>query len=531
MVAGCGKRETPVAEATAKRTLLLGNGAEPADLDPPVASAYTDMNVLNALFEGLTFIDERTSLPVPAAAERWETSADGLTWTFHLRANGSWSNGEPVVADDFVQSFRRVVSPKMAFENASYLFALKNAEAINSGRLKDLAALGCRATDTHTLVLTLERPTPTLPQLAALTPWFPINPRALQRFDALQMRGTDWTRPGNLVSNGAFQLKEWTPNARIVVQKNPHYWDAANTTLEEIRFFPIENPDAEEHAFRAGQLHLTFTLPVPRIASWRKQQPEELRIDPFLQTVFVMFNAKRPPFDDVRVRRAFALAIDREAIARAALGGTYPPAFAATPPHTGGFTAESRASHDVEQARALLRAAGHANGAGLAGLSLDVRNTEPQPVVAEALQAMWRQALGVEVSIAPHEQKTWLQNQRTLNYSLSTYSWVGDFPDPITFLGLFTGDNGNNWTGWSDASYDKLIADAAVATDPAQRNALFQKAEAALQEATPLTPVYHGVQTYLIRPEVHGWEPALLGFHRYQHVRLEETSRTSNIEH
>jgi oligopeptide transport system substrate-binding protein len=517
---GCVKHDAPVVAATASATLLLGNGAEPADFDPPVATAYTDMNILNALFEGLTFIDERTSQPVPAAAERWETSADGLTWTFHLRGAAAWSNGEPVVADDFVQSFRRVVSPKMAFENASYLFALKNAEALNSGRLSDLAALGCAAPDAHTLVLTLERPTPTLPLLTALTPWFPINPRVLERFDAMRSRGTPWTRAGNLVGNGAFLLKEWTPNSRVVVVKNPHYWDAAHTELNELQFFPIENPDAEERAFRAGQLHLTFTLPVTRIAGWREQNPAELRVDPFLQTVFVMFNAKRKPFDDPRVRRAFALAIDRATIAKAALGGVYPPAYAATPPNTGGFTAEARAGYDVAQARALLREAGHADGRGLTGLSLDVRNAEPQPVVAEALQAMWRDALGIEVAILPHEQKTWLQNQRTLNYTLSTYSWVGDFPDPSTFLGLFTSENGNNWTGWSDPAYDRIIATAAVTSAAEERNRLFQQAESLLLAQSPLTPVYHGVQTYLIRPEVHDWQPALLGFHRYQRVRL-----------
>jgi oligopeptide transport system substrate-binding protein len=518
---GCAKRGTSVADATATQTLLIGNGAEPADLDPPVATAYTDMNILNALFEGLTYIDEQTAKPVPAVAERWEPSADGLTWTFHLRADATWSNGDPLVADDFVQAFRRVVSPKLAFENASYLFPLKNAEAINNGKLSDLTALGCVAPDSHTLVLTLEHPTPHLPLLAALTPWFPINPRILRQFDALGSRGTAWTRAGNLVGNGAFQLTEWTANSRIVVTRNPHYWNATQTTLERVIFFPTDNPDAEEHAFRAGQLHATSTLPVAKIAGWRAQDPQRLRIDPFLQTVFIEFNSRRPPFNDARVRQAFALAVDREALSRAALGGTYPPAFAATPPNTGGYTARARAEFDVAKARALLAAAGHAGGAGLPALTLQVRNDPTQPVVAEALQAMWQRALGVQVAINPMEQKTWLQNQRTANYTLSTYAWVGDFPDPITFLGLFTSDNGNNWTGWSDSKYDALIASANSATDAAQRSETLQRAEALLLDATPLTPIYHGVQTYLLQPSVTHWVPAPLGFRRYQQVQLQ----------
>jgi oligopeptide transport system substrate-binding protein len=520
-LAGCVRRESPVAAGNRTHTLLLGNGAEPADLDPPIATAMTEMNTIMALFEGLTFIDETTTRPVPAAAERWEASPDGLTWTFHLRADGIWSNGDPVVADDFVQSFRRTVSPALALENASYLFPLKNAEAINSGKIADATQLGCTAPDPHTLVLTLEQPTPHLPLLTALTPWYPINPRVLQKFDAMKRRGTAWTRPGNLVGNGAFTLAEWMPNARIVVVKNPRFRDAATNKLERIVFFPVESPDVEERDFRAGQLHVTYTLPTGKVAAWQSRNPAQLRVDPFLQTIFVAFNTKRPPFDDVRVRRAFALAMDRDTISRTVLGGSRPPAHSATPPNTGGYTAHARVDTDFDQARELLAAAGHARGAGLPALELQVRNDEIQPRVAEALQAMWQRELGIKVSIAPAEQKTWLQNQRTLNYTLSTYSWIGDYADPLTFLSLFASNNGNNWTGWADAHYDALINEASVAMDPARRTEALQQAEAALLAASPATPLYHGAQTYLIQPSVKRWVPSLLGNRRYQTIELQ----------
>ncbi len=525
--ASCAKRSSPAETASQSQTLLLGNGAEPADLDPPTASAYTDMNVIMALFEGLTFIDEKSAEPVPAAAESWDTSPDGLTWTFHLRPTAVWSNGEPLVADDFVQSFRRVISPALALENASYLFALKNAEAINGGKIKDPTQLGATASDPHTLVLTLERPTPHLALLTALTPWYPINPRVLEKYGALHRRSTAWTRAGNLVGNGAFTLVEWAPNSRIVVKKNPRYWNAAQTTLERIEFFPIDNPETEERNFRAGQLHVTHSLPVTKVDAWRKRDAARLRLDPFLQTVFVMFNAKQPPFDDVRVRQAFALAIDREAISRTALAGGRPPAYAATPPNTGGFTARTGAGYDVEEAKKLLAAAGHAGGQGLPPLAIQVRNDEIQPTVAEALQSMWQRALGVQVGIVPLEQKTWLQNQRTLNYTLSTYSWVGDFPDPITFLGNFASTNGNNWTGWANAPYDTLVDEASVVADSTHRQELFQQAEALLATEVPLTPVYHGAQTYLIQPSVENWVPTPLGSRRYQLVRLVSESRAA----
>ncbi len=528
---GCGRRSNPAAVAVASQTLLLGNGAEPADLDPPAVTAFTDMNIINALFEGLTFIDEETTKPVPAAAERWEVSGDGLTWTFHLRPNAVWSNGDPVVADDFVQSFRRTVSPALAMGNASYLFALKNAEAIASSKLADVTALGCSAPDPHTLVLTLEKPTPHLPLLTALTPWFPIDPRVLNAFGGMQRRGTAWTHPGNLVGNGPFVLLEWTPNARLVVGKNTRYWDVAATTLERIEFRPIENPDAEERAFRSGQLHVTFTLPVTKVPAWRERDPAKLRVDPFLQTTFVAFNTRRPPFDDPRVRRAFALTIDREALARAALRGSRPAAFAATPPGTGGYTAKARAGFDLAEARKLLAAAGHENGAGLGTPTLQVRNDEIQPTVAEALQAMWQNALGVRVNIAPMEQKTWLQNQASSDYDLSTYSWVGDFPDPLTFLGLFTSTNGNNWTGWREPRYDAWIEEASTSGDATLRSERFQLAEALLLEASPVTPLYHGAQTYLIAPEVKNWVPALLGTRRYQRVRLDVPSGSTKVQH
>lgn len=525
---GCARKSTSASSAVAAKSLLVGNGAEPTDLDPPVTTAFTDMNIIMSLFEGLTFIDEQSTKPVPAAAERWETTPDGLTWTFHLRPNARWSNGEPVTADDFVQSFRRTVSPAMGLENASYLFPLKNAEAINAKKpvaplpshLATPEGLGCAAPDAHTLVLTLERPTPHLPLLTALTPWYPINPRVLTKFDALARRGTAWTRAGNLVGNGAFTLVEWSPQSRIVVARNPHYWNATETGLERITFFPNESYETDERNFRAGQLHVTYSLPVAKVAAWRARDPNKLRIDPFLQTVFVMFNTRQAPFDDVRVRQAFSLAIDREAIARTALGGSRPPAFSATPPGTGGYTARAKVGRDVAKARELFAVSGHANGAGMPKLTLQVKNDEVQTTVAEALQAMWREALGVEVSLSPMEQKTWLQNQQTLNYTLSTYSWIGDFPDPLTFLGNFTANNGNNWTGWSDPAYDALVTEATTTIDPAKRAELFQHAEAKLLELMPVSPVYHGAQTYLIDPAVKNWTPALLGSRRYQRVRL-----------
>ena len=521
-VCGCARHETRAASAIKSQTLLLGNGAEPEDLDPQVVTAYSDQNILLALFEGLTAMDEKTSEPVPAAATSWEASPDGLVWTFHLREGLHWSNGEPLAADDFVQSWQRILSPGFGAEYANLFYCIKGAESFNQGTTSDSAVLGISAPDSLTVRIVLERPTPYLPVLVALPPWYPLNPRVLEHFGATAKRGTAWTRAGNLVGNGPFVLDEWTPNSRIVVAKNLNYWNADQVTLQQIVFFPNESPDAEEKDFRAGQLHVTFALPLAKIDAYRRESPSLLRVDPFLQTYFLRFNTTKPPFDDPRVRRALSLAVNRDLIARRVLSGGYPPAHSFTPPDCGGYTARARVELNLEQARKLLADAGFPGGKGIAPFEVQVRNDEVQPAVMEAIQAMWSKGLGVKATLATLEQKTWIQNQQTLNNTVSTAGWAGDFLDPVTFLDLFTSGGGNNWTGWGDKAYDKILLDAAAAHSPAERLEVFQKAEAYLLDQGPVAPLYFGARSYLISPSVKGWAPALLGYHRYAFVRLEE---------
>jgi oligopeptide transport system substrate-binding protein len=517
----CARRETPVQAGIRTGTLLVGNLAEPQELDPQLISAFTDQNIAVALFEGLCALDERTSQPVPAAAERWEASADGLVYIFHLRPAARWANGDPLTAHDFVASWRRALAPSLAAEYAYLLYPLKNAAAFNAGKLTDPASLGAEALDDRTLRLTLERPTPYLPALTAQPAWFPVNPRVLARFGDLNQRLPAWTRPGNLVGNGPFTLTEWTPNARLVVAKNPAYWDAAAVRLQRIVFLPTESPEVDERNYRAGQVHVTYSLPTAKISSYRTTDPAALRLDPFLQAIFLRFNTTRPPFGDASVRRALSLAIDREALATHVLRGAGTPAATFTPPGCAGFTAVARVPTDYDDARRLLAAAGFPDGMGLPTLDLQVRNDEYQPRIAEVLQAAWKKELGVNLTITPLEQKTWVQNQQSLNYTLSGGGWIGDFVDPVTFLDLFVSGGGNNWTGWADPAFDRLIAQAAHTADPAARHGFFQQAEARLLEQAPVAPVYFGIRAYLLHPAVRGWEPSLLGLHQYKKVYLQ----------
>lgn len=520
-VFGCSQRETPVEEGIRTRTLLVGNAAEPGTLDPHLASILTDQIIVNTLFEGLTVLDETTTKPLPAAAASWETSPDGLVWTFHLREGLKWSNGEALVADDFIQTWQRALNPDFAADNAWYLFAIKNAEAYNAGKLDGPNSLGISAPDDLTIVITLERPTPWLPALVSLPAWFPLNPRSLAKYGAMDHRGKPWTRPGNLVSNGAYQLAGWTPDVRIVLDKNPHHRDAATAQLEHIAFLPIAKPDDEERNYRAGQLHVTFNLPVTKIAPWRERAPAQLRIDSLLQSNFIRFNTTKPSFTDFRVRRALSLAIDRDLIAKTILQNSRLPAHSITPPNTGPYRAPTGILGDSEAARDLLREAGYPGGKGCPSIDIMVRNDEIMPRVAEAIQAMWKTELGVIATISQVEQKTWIQNQQTLDYSVCMSAWTADFPDPITFLELFIGDGSYNWTGWDDPSYNQLLSQAASETDEAARFTFLQKAEGLLLRDAPVAPLYFGAQTYLLHPAVKGWAPSPLGFRRYQLISLE----------
>jgi oligopeptide transport system substrate-binding protein len=518
---GCSPRVTPAEEGVHSRTLLLGNQSEPADLDPHLAQSFTDGNILNALFEGLTVLDERSSQPLPGAAERWQASADGLTWTFHLRPGLQWSNGDPLTARDFVYSFRRILTPALGATYAYMLWPIDQAEAFNRGDLTDFNAVGVQAPDDLTLVIRLAQPTPYLAALATHATWFPVHQASLERWGDGGRRGSAWTRPGNLVGNGSFTLAEWVPNARLVVAKNPRYWDAANTQLERVVFLPIESAEVEERAFRTGQLHITFATPPSKIPALQQRDPSPLRIDPLLNTWYLNFNTARPPLDQPRVRRALALAIDREAISRAVFNGSRLPAPSFTPPNCGGYDPRAQVPLDYAAARRLLEEAGYPRGEGLPVMPMQVLNDSFLPRVAETIQEMWQRELGVRITIEPFEQKTWLQNQQSKSHTLGLMGWVADFADPITFLELFTSENGNNWTNWSHAEYDRLVTTANAAPDATARLEQFQQAEEILLTEAPITPVVFGARTHLIHPAVIGWEPAPLGFHRFQRVRLE----------
>ncbi len=515
------KGGTAVESGNRAQILHLGNLTEPNDLDPHIVADQQTMNIVTAFFEGLTQYDPKSAEPVPGVAERWEVSADNLTWTFHLRENARWSNGDPVTAGDFVFAFQRILSPGLGAEYAYMLHALKNGEAFNTGKLKDAAQIGVSAADARTLVLSLDHPLPYLPAMACHSAWFPVHRATLEKFGKIDARGSNWTRPGNSVGNGPFVLTEWKPHQFVRGKKSATYWDRDKVRLAEVFFYPIESEDAEERAFRSGQLHVTSTMPISKIAVYEKEKSEFYHPHVFLGSYFYRFNVNVKPLDDVRVRRALAMSINREQIVRDVSRGHQVPAGHLTPPDCAGFTATAQVPYDVPAAKKLLADAGFPGGAGFPKLDVLFNTNEGHRQIAEAIQQMWRINLGIDVGLYNQEGKVWTDSMRALNYKIARFAWIGDYLDPSTFLDLMEGDSGNNQTGWKNAEYDRLIKAAHQTADKTKRYEFYQRCEQILAEECPVAPIYFYTRNNLRRPEVKGWYGNLLDQHPLKGVYLE----------
>ncbi len=517
---GCIDRETPVERGNREQILHRGIGHDLAGLDPQLATMASDYSVLSALFEGLVAEDPVDLHPVPGVAERWDVSPDGLTYTFTLRSTARWSDGTPVTAQDFVDSWRRALSPELGSDYAHLLFVIQGAEAFNK-HLAGFDQVGLAATDPRTLRVTLEHPTPYFLSLLNHQVWFPVQRAAVEKQGSFTDRTNPWARPGHFVGNGPFNLKTWRTGQEIVVTKSSTYWDSANVRLVAIHFHTIDSLDAEERAFRAQQLHITDALPPGKADVYRRDAPELLRIDPLLGTYFYRLNTQRPVLNDMRVRRALAMAVDRDAIVDKILRGGQRPAHSFVPPGTAGYTPAATVPTDFAAARKLLAEAGYPGGKGLPEFELLFNSSESHRLIAEAIQEMWRRELGVEVRLSNQEEKSVLETRRAGNYQILRSSWIADFVDPASFLEIWAGDSGNNYTSWKSADYDALLFSAARETDRTKRYALLQKAEGILLDGAPIVPIYHYTHVFLIQPSVHGWNPTLLDHHPYKHVWLE----------
>ncbi|MSU45673.1 MAG: peptide ABC transporter substrate-binding protein [Lacunisphaera sp.] len=521
LLVSCARRGTLADLGTRKQVLHRGLSADPSELDPHLITGLPEINVVSTLFEGLVAEDPVDLHPVPGVAESWDISPDGLTYTFHLRANARWSNGEPVTAQDFSNSIRRVLTHTLAADYATMLYVLVNAAAYHQGLLADFSQVGVATPDARTVRFTLAHPAQYFLSLLSHPAWFPVYLPVLENAGPSGQRGSKWTRPGRLVGNGPFVLTQWKPGEVIVVAKSPTYWDAATVRLHAIHFHPAADVESEERAFRAGQLHLTESLPVSKVDTYKREQPGVLKISPFLDTYFYRLNTTRPGLGDVKVRQALALAVDRGAIVEKITHGGQQPADSFTPPQVREYHPAEPLQEDFERARQLLAQAGHPGGRGLPPLEIMINSSGNHRAIAEAIQEMWRRELGLEVRVNNMEQATLLENRRTLDYQILRSDWAGDYLDATTFLKVFTSDSSNNHTGWKNAAYDRLLHEADRTTGLAARQALLQRAEAILLKEVPIIPIYFFTTVRAVHPAVHGWHPTLLDRHPYKYVWLE----------
>ncbi len=457
----------------------------------------------------------------PGVAERWESNPDFTEWRFFLRADAKWSNGDPVTATDFVYSFHRALHPETASPYSSMLYFLKNAEAFNTGKIKDFAEVGARAVGDRELVCTLENPAPYFPDVVKHTTWLPVHRTTIERFGKMTENYTAWQKPGNHVSNGAFLLDEWRINAHVKVRRNPHYWDAAKVKPNGIDFYPIDSPFTEEKAFRNGLIHLSYSMPESLIERYRGRKDSPLRIETYNGSYFYRCNLRRKPTDQADFRRALAYAIDQETIVKYVSRGGQTPAYGFTPPAEDGYAPPRVIGFDPAKAREHLKKAGYASGRDVPEFTILINTLEAHKNIAMAIQDMWKKHLGIEkVKIENQEWKVYQQTTQDLKYDVSRAGWIGDYVDPYTFLSIWRTGDSNNYTGWSNASYDRLLKESTLLADPAQRFAKLAEAEAILLDEVPILPLYWYTRVYLLHPDVRNWHPTLLDHHPYKHVDL-----------
>ncbi|WP_434137994.1 ABC transporter substrate-binding protein [Photobacterium leiognathi] len=486
-----------------KQELVRGNGTEPESLDPQKVSGVPESNVIRDLLEGLVNQDSKGNL-VPGAAKSWETE-DYKTWTFHIRDDAKWSNGDPVTAEDFVYTWRRLADPKTASPYASYIqmTTMANAEDIIAGK-KAPETLGVEAVDSKTLKVTLDKPVSYFASMLVHTSMKPVNQKVVEKF------GDEWTKVGNYVSNGAYKLDTWVVNERIVLARNENYWDNKNTVINQVTFLPIENQVAAMNRFLAGELDMTYEMPNEHFKRLQKEYPQDVKVTPYLCSYYYEFNMTRKPFDDANVRKALSYAIDCDVLAKFIVGKGETPAYNFTPLATNGLDVEMPEYSKLDQkqrlakAKELLKAAGYDQNNPLK-FNLLYNTSENHKKIAVAISSMWKKGLGVTAVLENQEWKSYLDAKRQGNFDISRAGWCGDYNEASTFLAIMRSDHSQNYPKYSSAAYDKAIDDAVLAKTDAERAADYKDAEAKLAEDMPIMPIYHYVNARLVNPQLGGY--------------------------
>ena len=489
-----------------KTTLVINNDTEPESLDPGKTSGVPEDNIERQLLEGLVVVGKDGKI-APGVATSWENK-DFKVWTFKLRDNAKWSNGDPVTAQDFVYSWQRTTDPKTASPYATYLADahVTNAQAIVDGKAKP-DTLGVKAVDPHTLEVTLTEPVPYFVDMLTHSSVLPVHKGTVEK------GGEKWTQPGSFVGNGAYTLKEWTVNSKIVLERNKNYWNDAATQINQVEILPIQEETTDVNRFKAGEIDVTANaLPTDMFAQLKTDLGAQVHVDPYLCTYYYEFNTKKAPFNDPKVRRALSLALDRDVITEKVMQQGQTPAYAFTPPATNDYKANHpewekwSKEQRIAEAKKLLNEAGYSDAKPL-DVTLLYNTSENHKKVAVAATALWKQSLGfVNVTLDNKEWKTFLDNRKTGNYQFARAGWCADYNEPSSFLNILKSGNSNNYGKYASADFDAVMAKTLVAgTTNEQRADLYQQAEVQADKDTPVIPIYHYVSPRLIKPYVEGF--------------------------
>jgi oligopeptide transport system substrate-binding protein len=497
--------------------LNVGNASEPRDLDPQLCSGANETKLALNLFEGLVSKDPKDLKIIPGVSDHWEISKNGFNYTFHLRKDAFWTNGEKVTAQDFVFSWIRLLTATTAAEFSSFGFHFKNGKAFYEGKIKQISELGFKAIDESHLEVTLENPSPYFLALLAHPALFPVPKGAIEK------NGSKWSRPEYIVSNGPFILSKWKSNEVIELKKNSKYWDLKNVRPDQVNVRFVTKADTEEKMFRAGGLDVTAQVPIEKIPYWEKEKTGVLQKHPYLGVYYYWLNVARPPLNNPLVRKALNLAINRESITHKVTLVKQIEAQFFTPPGTGGFYPKPILPKDgsaIIRAQELLARAGYPGGKGFPKLELLYNTDEGHKKIAESVQQMWKENLGLEVVLVNQEWKVLLDTQNLKNFTILRGGWIADYNDPNSFLEIFTTGNSNNYVSWSDSGYDEKLHDAAKERNMKRRNSLFQAAEKILLDQLPIVPIFIFTRVYLKKANLQGWFPNIEDYRTYKGVYL-----------
>ncbi|HLO04249.1 MAG TPA: peptide ABC transporter substrate-binding protein [Symbiobacteriaceae bacterium] len=502
LLAGCGGAKTATSAGPAEKIIRFNAGADFRFLDPGLSSDNTSGYAVDQLFEGLTRVTPNGT--VPGMAAKWEISPDGTQYTFHLRDGVTWSNGDPVTAEDFAYAWTRVLDPKLGAEYAYQLYYIKGGEAFNTGK-GTASDLGIKVIDAKTLQVTLEAPTPYFLDLTAFSTLAPVPKKVVEA-------NPDWAaKAATIVTNGPFSLKTWTPKQEALLVKNPTYWNAANVKVDKLQYQMIEDASTALQLFESGKLDMMFSPPAAEVT--RLQQEKKLQLSPLFNTYYYELNTTVAPFGDAKVRRALALAIDREAIVANVTKLNQTPAYAFVPAGAQETTPGSDFRKaggdlfkaDLTEAKRLLAEAGYADGKNFPAIELIYDSNQNHKVLAEAVIEMWRKNLGITTIKASNmEQKVLFERRSKGDFTLARSGWYGDYTDPMTFMDMYVTGSGNNNARYSNPAYDALIKQAKATADQNVRMKAMHEAEAMLVKEMPIIPVYYGVNPYLLSSKVQG---------------------------